>query len=89
MDEDMASDEQVQSSDDEDIGSAHIPKLNLRRDWWKPLEEERPATPELAWSILSFDTGDIAIFMDWFSKRRGLTELIPQDLEGLAFEIIK
>nr|GEY74978.1 hypothetical protein [Tanacetum cinerariifolium] len=26
MDEDMAPDEQAQSSDDEDIGSAHIPK---------------------------------------------------------------
>nr|GFA79955.1 hypothetical protein [Tanacetum cinerariifolium] len=33
------------------IGSAHIPKVNLRQDWWKPLEEERPATPEPAWSI--------------------------------------
>nr|GEX43084.1 homeodomain-like protein [Tanacetum cinerariifolium] len=45
MDEDMAPDEQAQSSDDEDIGSAHIPKVNLRQDWWKPLEKERPATP--------------------------------------------
>nr|GFD29335.1 hypothetical protein [Tanacetum cinerariifolium] len=36
-------------------GSAHIPKVNLRQDWWKPLEEERPATPELAWSIPSSD----------------------------------
>nr|GFC19619.1 hypothetical protein [Tanacetum cinerariifolium] len=37
-------------------------------DWWKPLEEERPATPEPAWSIPSSDvpTGDIAMFMDWF-----------------------
>nr|GEY47704.1 hypothetical protein [Tanacetum cinerariifolium] len=89
MDEDMAPDEQVQSSDDEDIGSAHIPKVNLRQDWWKPLEEERPAMTEPAWSILSFDTGDIATFMNWFCKRRGITELIPQDLEGPAFEIIK
>nr|GFB09851.1 hypothetical protein [Tanacetum cinerariifolium] len=32
MDEDMAPDEQAQSSDDEDIGSAHIPKVNLRQD---------------------------------------------------------
>nr|GEU45056.1 hypothetical protein [Tanacetum cinerariifolium] len=30
---------QAQSSDDEDIGSAHIPKVNLRQDRWKPLEE--------------------------------------------------
>nr|GEU51275.1 hypothetical protein [Tanacetum cinerariifolium] len=37
-------------------GSAHIPKVNLRQDWWKPLEEERPATPKPAWSIPSSDT---------------------------------
>nr|GEW31573.1 reverse transcriptase [Tanacetum cinerariifolium] len=30
---------------------AHIPKVNLWQDWWKPLEEDRPATPEPAWSI--------------------------------------
>nr|GEX75747.1 hypothetical protein [Tanacetum cinerariifolium] len=116
IDEDMALDEQAQSLDDEDIGSAHIPKVNLRQDWWKPLEEERPATPEPTWSIplsnltvptnnwasalasnyspppedsLLGQTGDIATFMDWFCKRRGITELKPQDLEGPAFEIIK
>nr|GEX08712.1 hypothetical protein [Tanacetum cinerariifolium] len=76
MDEDMAPDEQAQSSDDEDIGSAHIPTVNLRQGWWKPFEKERP-------------TGDIATFMDWFCKRRGITELKPQDLEGPAYEIIK
>nr|GFD39862.1 hypothetical protein [Tanacetum cinerariifolium] len=27
--------------------------------------------------------------MDWFCKRRGITELKLQDLEGLAFEIVK
>nr|GEY63456.1 hypothetical protein [Tanacetum cinerariifolium] len=89
MDEDMGPDEQAQSSNDEDIRSAHIAKVNLRQDWWKPFEEERPATPEPAWSIRSSDTGDIATFMDWFSKRRDITKLKPQDLEGLAFEIFK
>nr|GEZ28408.1 hypothetical protein [Tanacetum cinerariifolium] len=116
MDEDMAPNKQAQSSDDKDIGSAHIPKVNLWQDWWKPLEKERPATPELAWSILSSNvlvltnnwasalasnyapppedsllaqTDDIAMFMDWFCKRRGITELKPQDLEGPAFEIVK
>nr|GEV17514.1 hypothetical protein [Tanacetum cinerariifolium] len=34
-------------------------------------------------------TGDITMFMDWFCKRRGITELKPQDLEVPAFEIIK
>nr|GFC87516.1 hypothetical protein [Tanacetum cinerariifolium] len=55
MDEDMGPDKQAQSSDDEDIGSTYILKVDLRQDWWKPLEEERPATPKPAWSISSSD----------------------------------
>nr|GEY05466.1 hypothetical protein [Tanacetum cinerariifolium] len=55
MDDDMAPDAQAHSSDDEDIGNAYIPKVNLQQDWWKPLEEDRPATPEPAWSIPSSD----------------------------------
>nr|GEU85690.1 retrovirus-related Pol polyprotein from transposon TNT 1-94 [Tanacetum cinerariifolium] len=54
-DDDMAPDAQAQSSDDEYIGNAHIPKVNLRQDWWKPLEEERTYTPEPSWSIPSSD----------------------------------
>nr|GEZ51321.1 hypothetical protein [Tanacetum cinerariifolium] len=34
-------------------------------------------------------TGDITIFMDWFCKQRGITELQPQDLEGPSYEIVK
>nr|GEV65206.1 retrovirus-related Pol polyprotein from transposon TNT 1-94 [Tanacetum cinerariifolium] len=116
MDADMAPDAQVHSSDDKDIGNAHIPKVNLQQDWWKPLEEDRPVTPEPASSILSSDlpvpknnwasalastysplpedsllaqTGDMAMFMDWFCKRQGITKLKPQDLEGPAFELVK
>nr|GEZ74657.1 hypothetical protein [Tanacetum cinerariifolium] len=55
MDADMGPDEQAQSSNDEDIRSAHILEVNLRQDWWKPIEEERPATPEPVWSISSSD----------------------------------
>nr|GEW99677.1 retrovirus-related Pol polyprotein from transposon TNT 1-94 [Tanacetum cinerariifolium] len=55
MDEDMGLDEQAQLSDDKDIGSAYIPKVNLRQGWWKPFEEERPANPESVWSIRSSD----------------------------------
>ncbi|GKA58950.1 hypothetical protein Tco_0758263 [Tanacetum coccineum] len=87
-----------------------------RQNWWKPLTEDRPATPEPAWSIPSSDlpvpvnnwasalastyapppensllaqTGDMAIFMDWFCKKQGITELKQQDLEGPAYEIVK
>nr|GFA57847.1 hypothetical protein [Tanacetum cinerariifolium] len=55
MDNDMAPDAQVHSSDDGVIENAHIPKANLQQDWWKPLKEDRPATPEPAWSIPSSD----------------------------------
>nr|GEY53691.1 hypothetical protein [Tanacetum cinerariifolium] len=55
IDDDMAPDAQAQSSDDEDIGNAHILKVNLRQDWWKSLEEERAATLEPVWSIPSSD----------------------------------
>ncbi|GJU78258.1 hypothetical protein Tco_1275328 [Tanacetum coccineum] len=116
MDADSAPDEQVHSSDDEDIGNDHIPKVNLKQDWWKPLSEKgKPATPEPAWSISSSDlivpmnnwasalastytpppknsllaqTGDMEIFMDWFCKKQGITELTQKDLEGPAFEIV-
>ncbi|GKD82286.1 hypothetical protein Tco_1349125 [Tanacetum coccineum] len=93
MDDDTTPDEQVQSSGDEDIGHDHIPTVNLRQNWWKPLTEDRPATPEPTWSIPSSNmhvlTGDMAIFMDWFCKKKGITELKQQDLEGHAYEIVK
>nr|GEZ53179.1 monodehydroascorbate reductase [Tanacetum cinerariifolium] len=79
IDEDMAPDEQAQSSDDEDIRSAHIPKASA-------LVSNSSPPPE---DLLLLQTGDITMFMDWFCKRRGITELKPQDLEGPAFEIIK
>nr|GEV70038.1 hypothetical protein [Tanacetum cinerariifolium] len=60
MDDDMAPDAQVHSSDDEDIWNAHIPKTN-----------------------------DMAMFMDWFCKRQGITKLKPQDLEGPAYKLVK
>nr|GEY36827.1 hypothetical protein [Tanacetum cinerariifolium] len=56
MDDDSAPDEQVHSSDDEDIRNDHIPKVNLMQDWWKSLsKEDTPATPEPTWSIPSSD----------------------------------
>ncbi|GJS13241.1 integrase, catalytic region, zinc finger, CCHC-type containing protein [Tanacetum coccineum] len=39
----------------EDVGRDHIPTVNLRQSWWKPITEDRPATPEPAWSIPSSD----------------------------------
>ncbi|GJW80414.1 hypothetical protein Tco_0144389 [Tanacetum coccineum] len=113
--DDETTTEQAVSSDDE-VGRDHIPTVNLRQSWWKPLTEDRPATPEPAWTIPSSDlsmptnnwasalksthappqensllaqTGDMATFMDWYCKQRGISELTPKDLEGPAFEIVK
>ncbi|GKA16310.1 hypothetical protein Tco_0696057, partial [Tanacetum coccineum] len=55
MDDDTTADEHAYSSGGEDIGCDHIPTVNLRHSWWKPLTEDIPATPEPAWSILSSD----------------------------------
>nr|GEW29729.1 hypothetical protein [Tanacetum cinerariifolium] len=86
MDDDMSPDAQVHSSDDEDIGNAHIPKVNLRQDWWKPLEKDKPATPNLP---------GLFHYLTCLSQRTTerlllrVTELKPQDLEGPTFELIK
>nr|GEU52690.1 hypothetical protein [Tanacetum cinerariifolium] len=91
MDEDMGLDEQAQSSDDEDIKkpawsilSSNVPVLT--NNWASALASNY--SPPLEDSLLA-QTGDIATFMDWFCKRRGITELKPQDLEGPTFEIVK
>nr|GFA58601.1 hypothetical protein [Tanacetum cinerariifolium] len=54
-----------------------------------PLGRFRSDAPVTQNNWASALTGDMATFIDWFCKRRGITELKPQDLEGLAFEIIK
>nr|GFA62629.1 hypothetical protein [Tanacetum cinerariifolium] len=76
MDEDMAPDEQAQSSDDKDIGSAHIPMVNLRQGWWKPFEEERPTTSKPACKgrrrALSISKMKAAYYHD-----AGLEQMVP------------
>ncbi|GKD88841.1 hypothetical protein Tco_1364348 [Tanacetum coccineum] len=41
-------DKQAYSSSSEDVGRDRIPTINLRQSWWKPITEDRPATPEPA-----------------------------------------
>ncbi|GKE07630.1 hypothetical protein Tco_1399648 [Tanacetum coccineum] len=55
MDDDTTADEQAYSSSGKDVGCDHIPTINLRQSWWKSITEDRPATPEPAWSIPSSD----------------------------------
>ncbi|GJW77572.1 putative reverse transcriptase domain-containing protein, partial [Tanacetum coccineum] len=39
-------------------------------------------------SLLS-QTGDIGVFIDWFCKKQGITELTSEHLEGPAYEVVK
>ncbi|GJT53066.1 hypothetical protein Tco_0988120, partial [Tanacetum coccineum] len=93
MDADSAPDEQVHSSDDEDIGNDHIPKsipssdlLVPMNNWASALASTYAPPPK---NLLLAQTGDMAIFMDWFCKKQGITKLIQKYLEGPAFEIVK
>nr|GFC33142.1 hypothetical protein [Tanacetum cinerariifolium] len=64
---------------------------DLAEAWKKRKRESALASnysPPPEDSLLA-QTGDIATFIDWFCKRRGITELKPQDLEGPAYEIVK
>nr|GEW67751.1 hypothetical protein [Tanacetum cinerariifolium] len=51
-------DKQVQLSNNENTRNDHLPNADTRKDWWKPLPEERPATPEPAWTITSSNVSD-------------------------------
>ncbi|GKF54972.1 hypothetical protein Tco_0165312, partial [Tanacetum coccineum] len=54
MDDETTVDVQAVSSDD-DVRRDHVPTVNLRQTWWKPLTEDRPSTPKPAWTIPSSD----------------------------------
>ncbi|GJU63449.1 hypothetical protein Tco_1245284 [Tanacetum coccineum] len=60
MHDDSIPDEQVHISDDEDSKNDHLPKVDSRQDWWKPLPaKKRSATPEPAWTIPSSIVSDV------------------------------
>ncbi|GKC85472.1 hypothetical protein Tco_1141189 [Tanacetum coccineum] len=60
--------------------------LVLMNNWASALASTYAPPPEN--SLLS-QTGDMAIFMDWFYKKQGITKLTQKDLEGPAFKIVK
>ncbi|GKB00381.1 retrovirus-related pol polyprotein from transposon TNT 1-94 [Tanacetum coccineum] len=67
---------------DEDIGNDHIPKVNLKQDWWKPLsEEDRPSTLEPAWSIPS---SDLSVTMNNWAYALASTYAPPPENSLLA-----
>ncbi|GKD26481.1 hypothetical protein Tco_1232695 [Tanacetum coccineum] len=52
MDDETTTNEQAYSSGEE-VRHDHIPIVNLRQSWWKPLTDDRPATLETTWTIPS------------------------------------
>ncbi|GJT58214.1 hypothetical protein Tco_0993268 [Tanacetum coccineum] len=66
-----------------------IPSSDLHvlvNNWASALASTYAPPPE---NSLLAQIGDTVIFMDWFCKKQGITELKQQDLEGLAYEIVK
>ncbi|GJW76488.1 hypothetical protein Tco_0138170 [Tanacetum coccineum] len=55
-------------------------------NWASALASTYAPPPE---NSLLAQTGDMAICMDWFCKKQGITKLTQKDLEGPAFEIVK
>ncbi|GJX78394.1 hypothetical protein Tco_0325205 [Tanacetum coccineum] len=92
MDADSAPDEKPLP--EEDIPATpkpawSIPSSDLlvpMNNWASALASTYAPPPE---NSLLAQTGDMAIFMNWFCKKKGITELTQKDLEGPAFEIFK
>nr|GEW33688.1 copia protein [Tanacetum cinerariifolium] len=88
--DDSIPDEQIDLSDDEDSKNDHLPKANSIKDWWKPLpEEERPTTPEPAWTIPSSNNEDMMNFLNWYCRQVNKTKLTQEDLKGQAYKVVK
>ncbi|GKD48837.1 hypothetical protein Tco_1277813 [Tanacetum coccineum] len=62
--------------------SLHVPINN----WASALASSYESPPE---NSLLLQTGDIGVFIDWFCKKQGITELTPEHLEGPAYEVVK
>ncbi|GJS83324.1 hypothetical protein Tco_0749865, partial [Tanacetum coccineum] len=93
MDDDTAPDEQWKPLTEDRPATSEpvwsIPSsdlLVLMNNWASALVSTYAPPPE---NSLLAQTGDMAIFMDWFCKKQGITELKQQDLEGPAYEIFK
>ncbi|GJU27905.1 hypothetical protein Tco_1166526 [Tanacetum coccineum] len=94
MQDDSIPKQKVHLSDDEDSENDHQPKADSRKDWWKPIpEEERPATPEPAWTIPSSNKSDLiedmTTFMNGYYQKVNKTVLTQADFEGQAYEVVK
>ncbi|GJR61360.1 retrovirus-related pol polyprotein from transposon TNT 1-94 [Tanacetum coccineum] len=63
------------------------PRLHFLKDSCVRLYSAWQRTEQPENSLLA-QTGDMAMFIDWYYKRQGITHLTLQDLEGPAFEIV-
>ncbi|GJS79377.1 retrovirus-related pol polyprotein from transposon TNT 1-94 [Tanacetum coccineum] len=92
MHDDSILDEHVHLSDNEDSRNDHLPKDNVRKDWWKPHpEKERLATPKPTWTIPSSNVSDVK--NNWasalVSTHETPTVLTQANFKGQAYEVVK
>ncbi|GKD92320.1 hypothetical protein Tco_1372157, partial [Tanacetum coccineum] len=71
---------------EENYNKGHAATDQLEAELASALKSTYAPPPE---NSLLAQTRDMAIFMDWYCKRQGITHLTLQDLEGPAFEIVK
>ncbi|GJX95744.1 monodehydroascorbate reductase [Tanacetum coccineum] len=80
------------SAPQQDTRNDQIPEADTRKDWWKPLpEEERPGTPEPAWTILHSNVSDVE--NNWASALASSYEPPTENSllakTGQAYEVVK
>ncbi|GJX37089.1 retrovirus-related pol polyprotein from transposon TNT 1-94 [Tanacetum coccineum] len=86
-------------SDDEDIGSRHIPRVDLKQDWFKPLsEDERPviirASHRNTWMVPAYEVSSlpsdvIHINISWRNGHMLLTNQVDgQYFSGITSQTI-
>ncbi|GJY95685.1 hypothetical protein Tco_0512046 [Tanacetum coccineum] len=81
--------EELHMDDDTTLDEQSIPSSDLpvsSNNWASALASTYAPPPE---NSLLVQTGDMAIYMDWFCKKQRIIELKQQDLEGPAYEIVK
>ncbi|GJW68494.1 hypothetical protein Tco_0122918 [Tanacetum coccineum] len=84
----------VRISDSEDTSAAYLPKIKTRPDWLK-LTENNWADALAKWykdpeeNKLLRKTGYIGSFIKWNCKQIGESKIVKDDLEGLAYKLVK
>nr|GEV25250.1 retrovirus-related Pol polyprotein from transposon TNT 1-94 [Tanacetum cinerariifolium] len=95
--DDSIPDEQIHLSDDKDSMNDHLPKAYSRKDWLKPLPEEKDQRllnllgPFLLPMYQMLRTTGLLCWLqlNWYCRQVNKTKLTQADLDGQAYEVVK